>query len=313
MAQEGLRSRRRVGRAGDIRDSKNDLAAGAELEAKELSRMDPFHPTERAALYFPISVALVFAALLLGGCDTVRARFRAREGVDRYQQGEFSEAATKFAEAAQLDSAMPVIQLDLGTSNLAIFRAKGSKDPAGQEAAGRAIHAYERYLELRPKDDRVRLSLQQTFVDTNRYEDAAAFFRPLVDKSPPDIQALNTMAIIAAKCGKFEEAQAWHERRIAASPESPEGYLALGVLLWEQLHEHPEYPADRRQSMVDTALKALKKAIELQPAAPNPYTYANLVYRERAASESGDTGKREALEEANRYYRLALERQNHGN
>src|SRR5258708_7077882 len=80
---------------------------------------------------------------LVSGCDTLSARFRAREGIDLYRQADYSGAAKKFEEAHRLDPALPVLLLNAGTSNLAVFRAVGRKTPEGQGAATRAISSYE--------------------------------------------------------------------------------------------------------------------------------------------------------------------------
>lgn len=254
--------------------------------------------------------ALVVTALFcLTGCDTLSARFRAREGVDLYHAGEFAGAASKFEQANKLDPNLPVLLLNAGTSNLAHFRAVGGKSAAGQAAAAKAIQSYERYLEKRPDETRVKAALVQTFVETGRYEDAVVFFRPATEKKPADVEALSTLATIASKCGKPEEALKWYKRRIEAAPDKAEGYVALGVYVWQELHDAPSMPHEQRKAKADVALEALKKAIELQPAAPNAYTYANLVFREIAASDPSEDGKRKNIEEANRYYKMATERQ----
>ncbi len=258
-------------------------------------------------------VGAIFITLAgLAGCDTLRARYLAREGVEFYRQGQYEAAVERLTEAASLDGDMPSIQLDLGIASLAVHRSEGSKSAVGQASAARAIQAYERYLQLRPNDERVKLSLIQTFVDTNRYDDALAHFRPLVEGATPNPQALNTLAIVASKCGRPEEARKWYERRIAVESNNPDAHLALGVLLWEELHAHPEWPAQQRRQMAETGIEVLKKAIDLKPAAPNAYTYVNLMYRERAMSQEGDEAKRGDLEAAEHYYRMALERQGRG-
>lgn len=255
----------------------------------------------------------VCALLLLStGCDVLSARFKAREGADLYHAGKFDGAARKFDEANRLDPNHPTLLLNTGTTNLALFRNAGSKSPEGQSAATKAIAAYERYLERKPGDDRVKAALVQTFVETARYDDAVSFFRPAVDRSPPDLEAIGILATVATKCGKTEEAKKWHQRKIDAAPSKPEGYLALGTYLWQEMHDHPDWPHEKRKALGDLALERLKKAIELQPAAPNAYTYANLVYRELSVTEPTDEGKRRDLEEANRYFQMALERQKPG-
>lgn len=257
-------------------------------------------------------VALTAAALAtLSGCDMLSARFRAREGVDLYHKGDFAGAALKFEEASKLDDSVAVIHLNRGTSNLAIFRAHGNK-PEGKTAGEQAIDAYRKYLAIKPEDEKVKLALIQTFVETSRYDDAVKFFEPAIQKQPPDLEALNTLAIIASKCGKPERAQVWHQRRIEIAPDKPEGYVSYGTFLWQWVHDHPEWPHEKRKEKADLAIHALKTAAELQPSAPAAYTYLNLVHRELSTSQPTEDEKKRDLEQADRYFQMAFERQNKG-
>jgi tetratricopeptide (TPR) repeat protein len=259
------------------------------------------HQTTKLLLLFAFAIGVT-------GCDMLGARFKAREGVDLYKAQDYGGAANKFDEASRMDPTLAVLRLNSGTSNLAHFRNVGGKSAEGQQAATRAIQAYEKYLELKPQDERVKAALVQTFIETGRYEDSVVFFRPAVEKN--DVEALGVLAAIATKCNKKDEAESWHKKKIAATPNKPDGYLALGVFLWNELHDNPTWPHEKRKEKAATALEALKKAIDLAPAAPNAYTYTNLVYREIAASEPTEEGKRKNLEEATRYFKMALERQN---
>src|SRR5262249_12347262 len=155
---------------------------------------------------------------------------------------------------------------------------------------------FEDYLKLKPNEERAKSYLVQTFVDTGRYEDAAAYFKPMVDKSPPDSEALSTLGTIAAKTGKFDEARAWYGRRTEADPENADARLALGVLIWDRLHSHIEIVGPARIELADAALKELAEAIRLKPKGPNAYTYTNLVYRERSLAALNDDQKRVDLE-----------------
>jgi tetratricopeptide (TPR) repeat protein len=250
-------------------------------------------------------------APLLAGCASLRARMIAQEGVDLYHKQDYAGAAAKFAEAEAHDPTIPTIELNLGFANLSLYRMAPNSTEAAK-AASNAIAAFERYLKLKPKDERARIFLVQTFVDTGKYEDAVAFFKPAVEGDRPDPSALNTLAIIAAKTGRFQEAKSWYEKRIAAEPESTEAHLALGVLLWNYLHDHPEENAPKRLELSKEALDTLAAAIKLSPNAPNAYTYTNLVYREKALGESSDDDKRVDFEEANRFYKLGIDRMKGG-
>ena len=124
-------------------------------------------PQYRSSSKFPHFVVGIGLLATVTGCDTLSARFRAREGCDLYHEGKFAEAAVKFDQAIDRDPGLPVLLLNQGTANLAEFRQAGGKTPEGQKAATKAISAYERYLEKKPGDDRVKGALIQTFVQTS--------------------------------------------------------------------------------------------------------------------------------------------------
>jgi tetratricopeptide (TPR) repeat protein len=233
---------------------------------------------------------------------------QAQEAVDLYHRGLISDAAAKFESAEKLDPYIPTIQLNLGFAQLALYQANPKGDD-GAKAAAKAITAFERYLSLRPDEERARSYLVQTFVDTGHYDEAVSFFKPAVEKTPPDGEALATLGTIASKTGRYEDAKKWYQKRIDSEPQNADARLALGVLIWDYLHNHAEVAGSERIATADQALVHLNEAIKLKPKAPNPYTYANLVYRERALGEPNDDGKRGDLEQANKLFKQAQELQ----
>lgn len=285
------------------------LLALSPIVRKNLRPGMPHHRSSSKVRPFVVVIALLATTT---GCDSLSARFTARDGADLYHEKKYAEAAATFEKAIAKAPSIPVLRLNAGTCHLEHFRLAGGKTPEGKKAADNAIAQYEKYLEMVPSDDRVKGALIQTFVETGRYEEAVTFFRPLTDKNPPDIEALTTLATIASKTSKPDEAEKWFQKRIDASANKPEGYLAYGVYLWQELHDHADWPHDKRMPKAQKALDLLKKVIELQPHAPNGYSYSNLVYREMAASDPSEDNKKKDLEEAARFYKLAAERQKAG-
>jgi tetratricopeptide (TPR) repeat protein len=250
----------------------------------------------------------MLTALLVGGCDSLHARMLAQEGVNLYHKGMLGEAAARFEEAEKLDPYIPAIQLDLGFSNLALYQGD-PKGKLGEAASQKAVVAFEKYLQLRPGEERARVFLIQTFIDTGRYDDAVAYFKPAVEKTPIDLEALTTLGIIASKSGKYEEAKGWYEKRIEKDPSNADARLAVAVLMWDYLHNHTDLAPPDRISLSDVAIAHLAEAIKLKPAAPAAYTYTNLLYRERALGETNDDGKRKDLEQASKFFQKAQELQ----
>jgi len=64
--------------------------------------------------------------------------------------------------------------------------------------------------------------------------------------------------------------------------------------------------AQQRKDLADEGIKVLAEAINLTPKAPNPYTYTNLLYRERSEADVTDDEKRPDLEKANEFFKKAM-------
>lgn len=228
----------------------------------------------------------------------------AGDAANLYHEGKLDEAIAKYQEAAKFDPNIATIQLNLGFANLAKYQ----QDPkAGDEAANKAVEAFESFLRIKPEDERGKQYLVQTFVDTARYDAAVQYFQPQVQKNDPE--ALNTLGIIASKTGRFAEAKDWYTKRVAADPTNADARIALGVLIWDYLHNHKEVVAQQRKDVADEGIKILADAIKLTPKAPNPYTYTNLLYRERSEADVTDDEKRPDLEKANEFFKKAMELQ----
>ena len=238
------------------------------------------------------------------GCDTLKARMVASDAAKLYKDGKVEEAIAKYEEASKLDPNIATIQLNLGFANLAAYQ-NDPKGKQGDDAANKAVAAFEAYLKLKPGDERGTQYLVQTFVDTSRYEAAVDFYKPQIDKKDPEV--FNTLGVIASKTGKFVEAKDWYSKRVDADPNNPDAKVALCVVIWDYLHNHVEVVGDQRKSLADEGIKYCTAAIDQAPKAPNAYTYTNLLYRERSLADVTDDEKRPDLEKANEYFRKAMQ------
>lgn len=250
--------------------------------------------------------ALLFIVAASTGCDSLKARMTAGDAANLWHEGKLEESIAKYQEAAKYDPNIATIQLNLGFANLALYQ-QNPKGVAGNNAANAAVDAFEAFLKIKPGDERASQYLVQTFVDTSRYDAAVQYFQPQVAKNDP--AAFDTLGLIASKTSRYDDAKNWYGKRVAADPNNPDAKLALGVLIWSNLHDHKEITGDARKQQADEGINVLKQAIEQAPKAPNAYTYANLLYRERSEADLTDDEKRPDLEQANAYFKKAMELQ----
>lgn len=254
---------------------------------------------------FPL--LMLTASAFATGCDGLKARFLAQEGVAAFRNGKTADSVEKFEAASKLDPNIATIQLNLGYASMAVYQS-APKSPEGQKSAERAVHAFERFLQLKPTEERARTYLIQTFIDTGRYDDAVAYFKPAIDKSPPDGPALATLGIIAGKTGRVEEAKGWYEKQVAAYPADPDAHLALGAIIWQLLHGHAEVGGDARIAAADAGIAQLAETIKLKPHAPNAYDYTERLFQERALGQVDEEKKRTDLEESLKFHAKFEER-----
>jgi tetratricopeptide (TPR) repeat protein len=110
------------------------------------------------------------------------------------------------------------------------------------------------------------------------FDRAEAFYRQALARDPNFALAYARLAysrlnrhwfINRLTSAQLEEVKSDIKRALAIAPESPEAHLALGVFhYWG----HRDY---------DSALRALDRAIELQPSNPDSRTYRGAIYRRR--------------------------------
>ncbi len=78
---------------------------------------------------------------------------------------------------------------------------------------------------------------------------------------------------------EFDKANDYWEKRITLDPENAEAYYAKGVNRWAKAYRLPQLPLEERLRLAQESLKALLKAIELDPNYPEPYAYVSVVYK----------------------------------
>ena len=249
--------------------------------------------------------SLTLAPLLVSGCDTLRARQVAGDAAVLYKKGDLRAASARYEDAARLDPGIATVHLNLGFTYLSLF-SSSPKSKEGNEAGGRAIQEFARYIEQKPADERGRQYLVQTFVDTNRYDDAVTYFRPEVERTPPVLEAVTTLGLIASKTGRIDDALTWYQRRIELNPNDPDAHYNLGVLIWDHLHSHVALVGDARLRLADRGLASLGTARAMRPHGADAYTYTNLLYRERALGEPDEAHTAWDSAQADRFQKMAL-------
>ncbi len=134
---------------------------------------------------------------------------------------------------------------------------------------------------------------------------AQTHFQRVLQLEPSNKVALASMASLFLNQKKWDEAQQWYEKITAVDPYNADAYYSMGFIAWSRwypdyskarasLGMRPETPgpiqdaavrADltaRYGAVLDSGLRALQKALEINPQYDDAMAYMNLLIRERA-------------------------------
>jgi len=234
-----------------------------------------------------LSLVVVMAGLVVGvGCDRLKARDLLNKGVTAYKAGDFDIAIEDFKQAKSLDPALTNARLYLAT-------------------------AYSgRYIPGAPSDENVRQGQQ-----------AIEEYKEVLANDPNNLTAIDGIgAIIYNMAGgppidlaKFAEAKSYQQKHISIHPDDPEPYYWIGVIDWamayrtnkdlrassnlksikKQIGENDSMPpalatdfAAKEGSTIDEGISNLKMAIDRRPDYDDAMAYLNLMYRQKADTET---------------------------
>jgi len=93
-----------------------------------------------------------------------------------------------------------------------------------------AVHHLQRAVDLDPKNIASHLVLAHTLDVLGRSQEAEDAYRTLLEQSPDDALAMNSLAVLAFTSGRTEEAMTLLDRCLTAQPFFPAPYLNLAVI-----------------------------------------------------------------------------------
>jgi tetratricopeptide (TPR) repeat protein len=225
-------------------------------------------------------LAVVLAALAAGaGCDKLRARDKLNKGVHAFTAGQYDAAIEDFKEAKQYDPGLLNARLYLATAYA------------------------NQYIPGAPSDENIRNGQQ-----------AIQEFQDVLSQDPKNLPAIDGIGSILYNMAggppfdpkKMEESKTYHQRHIQIKPEDPESYYWIGVIDWSLAYRgnkdmRSDYNnnsrnktikvlskqfADKYGSIVEEGMTDLKRAIDLRPDYDDAMAYLNLLYRQKADTET---------------------------
>lgn len=245
---------------------------------------------------------LIFAAILLAafaagtGCDRLKARDKLNKGVQAYKGAQFDEAIEDFKQAKALDPTLTNAQLYLAAAYTGL------------------------YIPGAPSPENIRNG-----------EQAVAEYKAILDKDPQNVSAIDGIGSILFNMGstpfdqqKIEESKTYHQKHIQIKGDDPEPYYWVGVIDWtlafrgnrdmrdeinkagkKQLKETDPLPPAEAAKLtqkygadIDDGIMNLNQAIMLRPDYDDAMAYLNLLYRQKADTETSADARNADLQKA---------------
>lgn len=254
-------------------------------------------------------------ALALPGCGTVKYRYYTNEANKAYKAQHYEEAIGLYQKVLAISPTDWNANYQIAVSYLAMYH-PNSTHPKDLEYAEKAAIGLEKLLTMKSPDtattDKVRGFYVGLLQATNQSDKAIAFYENLVQKEPGNAMFAAQLAQLYAKKPDFPMALKWFTRRAEIEPSNKEAWYTIGVLCWERSAKGGLLVADdeRINHLIPEGMKALEKAISLDPDYFESLVYLNLLYREKArlARTGGDeAGFQAAMEKSQEYTKRAGE------
>jgi len=240
---------------------------------------------------------LVFFVALapLWAQDSTESRNWTNIGVQAFRSAQYPEAIRDFQKAADLDPSFLAARLYLATAYMQEY-IPGAVSPENSEIARKAE---DNFLQVLAKD-------------------------------PANPVALNSIASLNLNQRKWDIAQQWYEKLIAADPANADAYYTLGFIAWSKWY--PEYGETRARlgmrlddpgpiadfsakqdlrirfgAVLESGIANLRKALELNPQYDDAMAYMNLLVRERADLRDTPEEYRHDIAAADQWVQKAIE------
>jgi len=215
-------------------------------------------------------LAIAGLAFLGTSCKQLQSRDHLNKGVQAFKAAQFPEAVEHFKTAIELDPSFATARLYLATAYMQQY-IPGADSPENKQMWDAAFQQFSKVLE----------------------------------SDPNNTVALASVASLYLNNKDWTNARRWYEKLTSIEPNNADAYYSLGYIAWSEFY--PEYGAARMNlgmkqddlgpfkdkkvkeelkgkwlPVIESGLKSLDKALQINPEYADAMAYENLLIRERA-------------------------------
>ncbi|MCC6861651.1 MAG: tetratricopeptide repeat protein [Bryobacterales bacterium] len=242
-----------------------------------------------------IASAAGILALAGTGCTKLRARDHLNKGVQAYRNAQYPNAVEHFKQAVELDPAFPTARLYLATAYMMQY-IPGAESPENMKMAQAAHDQFLKVLEQNPKDDVAIASIASLFLNQTKWEEAAQWYKKLIEVNPNNKEAYYSLGFIAWKTWYVPYATARAE--LGMKQEDP------GPIKDKKIRENLKA---KYWTIIEEGMANLQKALDIDPQYDDAMAYLNLLHRERADLMDTPAEYRKEIDVADNWVQKALE------
>ena len=278
-------------------------------------------------------VGLCCTVAACGWFGTLQAKKSFKEANTLYQQQDFKRAAEHYEQAILADPALTAAYFYLGNSYDQLYKPARAGEPENDAMIQKAVENYQKaadletdpkmkklaleYLvaaygpdklndpekaepliqkmvELDPTDPANYFALAKMYEDSGRYDEAEKVLTDAKEKKPNDSAVWMQLAGFYNRQGDFDKTIQALNERAAREPNNPEAFYTISTYYWDKAYRDFRLAEDKKVEYANLGLKAVDKAIQLNPDYMEAVTYRGLLLRVLAAAEK-DAGKQKAL------------------
>jgi TonB family protein len=237
-------------------------------------------------------LVLVFVAV--GALLAQNGRGWLNQGVTEFKSGNYPQAVADFQKAVDSDPSNPTFRLYLATAWMQQF-VPGAETPENQTIAAAAEREFKKVLEVDPGNETAMMYLASLNLNQKKWDEAQSWYQKIVAATPGNSAAWYSMGFIA--WSRWYPPYAAARRSVGLKLEDP-GPLPPGAAKEQLLSTY--------SSIVEGGLHALQQALAIDPQYDDAMAYMNLLIRERADLRDNAADYQRDIAEANAWVDKAM-------